>query len=163
LSGAAWVSLASGRAAEAERLLDRANISLSSAGPWFLALALYLRALLALQRDDPTTAILVLRESLGCILECRDNFALVYALTCFATAASSAGHDEWAARITGARDDVTERTGVTMADPLMEDLARQAAEKSRARIGAEAWDTACAAGHKTSVEALLKEINDVFA
>jgi predicted ATPase/DNA-binding XRE family transcriptional regulator len=163
LSGGAWVSLASGRAAEAERLLDRANISLSSAGPWFLALALYLRALLALQRNDPVTAILVLRESLGCILECRDNFALVYALTCFAASAAFAGHDEWAARITGARDDVTERTGVTMADPLMEDLARQAADTSRARLGPVAWDTACAAGHKTSVEALLSEINDVFA
>jgi len=163
LSGAAWVSLASGRGAEAERLLDRANISLSSAGPWFLALALYLRALLALQRNDPVTAILVLRESLGCILECRDNFALVYALTCFATSAASAGHDEWAARITGARDDVTERTGVTMADPLMEDLARRAAETSRARLGPEAWEAACAAGHKTSVEALLEEIDDVFA
>jgi len=161
LCGGAWVSLASGRPAEAERLLDRANISLSSAGPWFLALALYLRALLALQRNDPVTAIQVLRESLGCILECRDNFALVYALTCFAAAASSAGHDDWAARITGARDDVAERTGVTMADPMMAELATRAVDTSRARLGPETWDSACAAGHNTSVEALLEEIDEM--
>jgi predicted ATPase/DNA-binding XRE family transcriptional regulator len=162
LSGAAWVSLASGRAAEAERLLDRADLSLSSAGPWFLALSLYLRALLALQRNDPVTAIQVLRESLACILECRDNFALVYALTCFATSASAAGHDEWAARISGARDQVAERTGVTMADPLMEDLARRAVAISRARLGPDAYGAAWAAGHTLSVETLIEEIDDLL-
>jgi predicted ATPase/transcriptional regulator with XRE-family HTH domain len=162
-SGRAWVSLAEGRGAEAERLLERANASFSSAGPWFLALVLYLRALLALQRNEPVTAMMVLRESLGCILECRDNFALVYALACLAAAAAAAGHDDWAARISGVRDDVTDRTGVTMADPLMEDIVRRNREAARARIGAAAWDSASDEGRRAGVEALLGEIDRITA
>ena len=53
LSGMATVALATGDAAEAERLLDEATSVLRHAGPWFLTWALYVRAILAVRRGEP--------------------------------------------------------------------------------------------------------------
>ena len=74
------VALATGDAAQAERLLDEATSVLRHAGPWFLTWALYVRAILAVRRGNPDAAIALVRESLTRIRELHDKFAFVYAL-----------------------------------------------------------------------------------
>ena len=64
LTGMAAVALATGDPAEAERLLDEATSVLRHAGPWFLSLALYVRAILAVRRGNADEAIALVRESL---------------------------------------------------------------------------------------------------
>ena len=120
LSGMAVLALATGDAAHAERLLDEATSVLRDAGPWFLTWALYVRAVLAVRRASPNEAIALVRESLTRIRQLHDKFAFVYALVPLAAAAVLNGDDAWAARILGARDAVTERTGVTVVDKSVE-------------------------------------------
>ena len=122
LIGLASIALAAGAADSAERLLDEATAVLRDAGPWFLNLPLYIHAILAVQRGKPDAAIALVRESLACSRQLHDKFAFVYALVPLAAAASLRGDDEWAARILGARDAVTERTGATVADESMRGL-----------------------------------------
>ena len=102
--------------AAAERLLEEAASVLRDAGPWFLSLGLYMRAVLAVRRGNSDEAIALVRESLTRIRELHDKFAFVYALVPLAAAAALKGDDAWAARILGARDAVTERTGATVVD-----------------------------------------------
>ncbi len=162
LSGMASIALATGDAGEAERLLDEATSVLRHAGPWFLTWALYVRAILAVRRGNPDEAIAVVRESLTRIRELHDKFAFVYALVPLAAAAVSKGDDAWAARILGARDAVTARTGVTVVDKAVHDLRDHAERAVRTRLGPNRWARAYAAGRKTSIAALLKDIDAVL-
>jgi hypothetical protein len=73
--------------------------------------------------------------------------------------AVSAGDDAWAARIQGARDAVTERTGATVVDKSVHDLREQAERDVRARLGPDRWARAYAVGRTTCVDALLKDID----
>jgi hypothetical protein len=157
----AVVTLASGDADLAERLLDEATSVLRHAGPWFLTWALYVRAILAIRREEPGDAITLVRESLTRIRELHDRFAFVYALVPLAAAAVLKGDDAWAARILGARDTVTERTGVTVVDPSVRDLRDRAEREVRARLGPDRWAQAYAAGRSASLDALLKDIDRV--
>ena len=150
LTGMAAVALATGDAAQAERLLDEATSVLRHAGPWFLSWALYVRAILAVRRGNPDEAIALVRESLTHIRELHDKFAFVYALVPLAAAAVLKGDDAWAARILGARDAVTERTGATIVDKSVHDLQEQAEREARARLGPDRWARAYAAGRRTS-------------
>jgi ATP/maltotriose-dependent transcriptional regulator MalT len=159
LCGLAVVTLASGDADLAQRLLDEATSVLRHAGPWFLTWALYVRAILAVRRDEPGKAIALVRESLTRIRELHDKFAFVYALVPLAAAAVRTGDDAWAARILGARDAVTERTGVTVVDPSVRDLRDRAEREARARLGPDRWAQAHAAGRSTSIDAMLKDID----
>jgi transcriptional regulator with XRE-family HTH domain len=156
-----WVALATGDVGQAERLLDEAVSVLRHAGPWFLELTLYLRAILAVRRANPDGAIALVRESLMQIRELDDKFAFVYALVPLAAAAVLKGNDAWAARILGARDAVTERTGATVVDKSVHDLKEQAEQGVRERLGPDRWTRAYAAGRKTSIDALVKEIDSV--
>jgi hypothetical protein len=63
LSGMAEVALATGDAGQAELLVDEAASALRHAGPWFLSLSLYVRAVLAVRRGDPDQAIAWVHES----------------------------------------------------------------------------------------------------
>jgi predicted ATPase/DNA-binding XRE family transcriptional regulator len=159
LSGLAWVALATGADDEAERLLDEATSLLRHVGPWYLSLALYVRAILALRRDKPDEAIAVVRESLTQIRQLDDKFAFVGALRLLAVAAALKGDDAWAARILGARDRVIERTGTSFVDPSVHDLAERAERDARARLGPDRWARAHAAGRDTSIDSLLKDID----
>ena len=107
-------SIGDGDDDEAERLLDEATSLLRHVGPWYLSLALYVRAILALRRDKPDEAIAVVRESLTQIRQLDDKFAFVGALRLLAVAAALKGDDAWAARILGARDRVIEHTGTSL-------------------------------------------------
>ena len=159
LSGMAVLSLATGDVGEAESLLDQATAVLQNAGPWFLTWALYVRAVLAVRRGQADLAIALMRESLARVLELHDKFAFVYALVPLAAAAVLKGNDAWVARILGARDTVTERTGVTVSDKSVQDLRNHAERETRARLGPERFAIAYAAGRTDSIEALLNDID----
>jgi predicted ATPase/DNA-binding XRE family transcriptional regulator len=161
LSGMAVLALATGDVGEAERLLDEATSVLRHAGPWFLTWTLYARAILAVRHGNAEGAIALVRESLTRIRELHDKFAFVYALVPLAAAAVLRSDDEWAARILGARDAVTERTGVTVVDKSVQDLREQAERGVRARLGPVRWARAYAAGRRSSIDALLKYIERI--
>jgi predicted ATPase/DNA-binding XRE family transcriptional regulator len=162
LSGMAVLALATRDTDEAERLLDEATSVLRRAGPWFLTWALYARAILAVRRGKPDAAIALVRESLTRIRQLHDKFAFVYALVPLAAAAVLKGDDLWAARILGAREAVTERTGVTVVDRSVQDLRGQAEREARARLGPDRWTAAYTAGRSSSMDALLKDIDRVL-
>jgi ATP/maltotriose-dependent transcriptional regulator MalT len=147
--------------AQVERLLDAATLEVRNAGPWFLSAVGYLRAILAVRRGNADEAIVLMRESLNRIAELRDKFAFVYALVPLAAAAVLKGDDAWAARILGAREAVTERTGTTIVDPSVDDLREQAEREVRARLGPDQWARAYAAGRTMSIDALRKDIEGV--
>jgi predicted ATPase/DNA-binding XRE family transcriptional regulator len=163
LSGLAVLDLAAGAVADAERLLDDATRELRHAGPWFLTWALYARAILAVRGGDANGAIALVRESLTRIRELHDKFAFVYALVPLAAAAVLKGDDAWAARILGARDAVTERTGVTVVDTSVRDLRERAEREVRARLGPARWARSYAAGRRTSIDGLLSDIEAAMA
>ena len=161
LNGMAKVALEIGDAAEAECLLDEATSVLRHC-PWFLALVSYRRALLAVRRGNPDDAIALVRESLTLFRQLQDKFAIVYVMVPLAVAAVLKGDDLWAARILGARDAVTERTGATIVDKWVHALGEQAERDVRARLGPDRWARAHAAGRTTSIDALLKDIDSAL-
>jgi predicted ATPase len=162
LTGMAAVALATGDAAQAESLIEEATSALRHGAPLFLSLALYVRAILAVRCGNADQAIAVVRESLTHIRELHDTFAFVYALVPLAAAAVLKGDDEWAARILGTRDAVTERTGVTVVDEFVRDLRDRAEREVRARLGPDRWSRAYAAGRVTTIDSLIKEIDSVL-
>jgi hypothetical protein len=143
----------------AQRLLDDATLVLRDAGPWFRSLALYVRAILAVRQGNSNDALGFVRESLVDIRELHDKFAFVNSLVPLAAAAVLKGNDLWAARILGARNAVTERTGAMVVDRSADDLRDQAEREVRARLGASRWSRAYAAGRATSIDSLIKEID----
>jgi predicted ATPase len=163
MNGLAGVALATGDAAQAERLLDEATSVLRDCGPWFLLLTLYFHAILAVRRGNPDQAIALVRESLTWIRELHDKFEFVYATVPLAAAAVLKGDETWAARILGARDAVTETTGATVVDQSVRDLQDEAERKARARLGPDRWARAYAAGRKTTIDALLKDIDNALS
>ena len=161
LTGLAWVALATGDPGQAERLLDEATSVLRDAGPWFLSLVAYLRAILAVRRGDADEAIALIRDSLTRIRELKDHsLAFVGALVVLAAAAALKGDDTWVARILGAQDAVTDGTGVIVVDSSSRHLREQVERDSQARLGPERWALAYAAGRKASIDALIKDIDD---
>lgn len=155
LNGLAAIALLAGDVTQAEQLLDQANAVLRGAGPWFLTLGFDVRAMLALRRGEPDTAIVVLRECLTQIRDLRDSYAFVYALVPLFAAAALKGDDAWAARILGTLDAVAESTGVTVVDQSLVDLRRAAEPRLRSRLGQDRWTRAYAAGRLISIDALL--------
>lgn len=160
LNGMAKVALTVGDAAAAERLLDEAA-SVLRQSPWFLALVSYRRAILAVRRGDFDGAIALVRESLTLFRQLQDKFAVVYVMVPLAAAAALKGDDLWAARVLGARDAVTDRTGATIVDKWVHALGDQTEREVRARLGSDRWARAYAAGRMTSIDALLKDIERV--
>jgi hypothetical protein len=121
----------------------------------------YVRAILAVRRGSSDAAIALVRESLTRIRDLQDKFAFVYVLVPLAAAAALRGDDAWAARILGARDAVTERTGATVVDKSVHDLNEQAEREVRARLGPDRWARAYAAGRMASFDSLMNEIDSV--
>ena len=161
LNGMAKVALATGDDAEAERLLDEATSVLQRC-PWFLALALYRRAILAVRRGNVDETIALVRECLMLFRPLHDKYAIVYVTIPLAAAAVLKGDDAWAARILGARDAVTERTGASIADKWVRDMGERAEREARARLGPDRWARAYAAGRVTSMDSWIKEIDGVL-
>ena len=162
LTGMAAVVLAAGDSAHAERLLDEATSVLRHAAPWFLSWTLYLRAFLAVGRGNAHEAFALVRESLTYIRQLNDKFAFVYAMVPLAAAAALKGDNAWAARILGARDAVTESTGATVVDKSVDDLRERVEQDVRAHLGPDRWGRAYAAGRVTSIDSMIKEIDNVL-
>jgi len=161
LIGMSGVALESDDPDQAERLLDEATSVLRHAGPWFLSRALFVRAILAVGRENADDAIALVRESLTRIRDLQDKYAFIHALAPLAAAAALKGDYAWAARILGARDAVTERTGATVVVKPVHSLKERAEREVRSRLGPDQWALAYAAGRMTSIEALLKDIEGV--
>jgi predicted ATPase/DNA-binding XRE family transcriptional regulator len=159
LAGLAGATLATGDVSQAERLLDEATLVLPYAGPWFSSMAFYVRGILAVRRGKPDEAIALARENLTRIRALHDKFAFVYAVVPLAAAAALKGDDAWAARILGARDAVTERTGATVVDKFVHDLNEQSEREVRARLGPDRWARAYATGRSASIDSLMKDID----
>ena len=155
----AAVAFATGNNVETERLLDEATAMRGDVGPWFTFLALRVRAMLAVQRGSADEAIANIREGLAQIRRLQDKFAFVSALIPLAAAAALKGNDAWAARILGASDAVSERTGAAIADKSVEALRERTERDARVRLGPEKWATAYAAGRSASIDALIKDID----
>ena len=162
-SGLAWVALAMGDRNEAARLVDDATAALRLSGPWFLALGLYIRVVLALQRGNPDAVISLMRHSLARVLESQDRFGVVYGLVPLAAAAALKGDDAWVARILGTRDGITERTGCSLVDPMLRELGERTERVSRMRLGSERWTDAYAEGRKASIDRMLNDIDQALA
>jgi hypothetical protein len=144
---------------QAERLLDEATSVLQHAGPWFLSRALLVRAVLAVGRRSADDAIVLVRESLTRLRDLQDKYAFIHALVPLAAAAALKGDDPWAARILGARDAVTERTGTTVVVRPVHFLKERTEREVRSRLSPDRWARAYAAGRTASIDALLKDID----
>jgi tetratricopeptide (TPR) repeat protein len=158
LSGLAWIAQTTGDVSAAEHLLDEAAGDLHRAGPWFLSLSLYVRAILAVKRGDADAALAFARDSLTTIRDVHDRFASVYTMLPLAAAAVLAGDDAWAARILGARDGIIERAGARVDDPTLHELQDQVERGVRARLGPQRWAQAHAAGRVISIDGMLTDI-----
>jgi predicted ATPase/DNA-binding XRE family transcriptional regulator len=144
---------------QAEHLLDEATSVLRNAGPWFLARALLVRAILAVRRGAPDKAIGLVRQSLTHIRDLHDKYAFVHAAVPLAAAAALKGDDPWAARILGAGNVVTERTGAKIVIKPAHELSAKVERETRERLGAERWTRAYASGRGTSIDALIQDID----
>jgi len=145
---------------EAERLLERARLALRDVGPWFLSLVEYLAGTLAVRRGNPDDAIAEARRTLVRVRKLKDKFAFVHALIPLALAAALKGDQTRVARILGAQDVVTESTGLAIVDRPARVLREDVERDARARLGPDKWVRAYAAGRQTSIESLIKDIDD---
>jgi predicted ATPase/DNA-binding XRE family transcriptional regulator len=161
LTGMAAIVLAGGDAAGAERLLEEATSVLRYTAPWFLSWTLYLRAFVAVQRGNAEEAIALLRECLTHVRELRDKFAFVYAMVPLAAAAALKGDHVWAARILGAADSTSERTGAAVTDRAVLRLREEAERDARARLGLNRWSRSYSAGRVASIDTLINEIDSL--
>jgi predicted ATPase/DNA-binding XRE family transcriptional regulator len=162
LGGLAAVALATGDVQEADGLLIEATSVLRRAGPWFLTPVMYLRSILAVGRGNADEAIALLRESLAHIRELQDKFSFVYAMVALAAAAALKGDDARAARVLGAGDAVTERTGATVVDKSVQNIREQAERAVRARLGLARWAHAYTAGRSASIDALTQDVDGIL-
>jgi predicted ATPase/DNA-binding XRE family transcriptional regulator len=163
LAGMAGVAMTAGDFAEAERLLDEATAELRHTGPWFQTLSLNVRALFAVRRRQPDQAIVLVRESITLLREVQDKISFVHGMAILAAAARLTDDAAWVARISGAGDAVTERTGATVGDKAVDDLRREAEHHARAALGPARWEQAYAAGRTATIDALLKDIDRALA
>ena len=163
LAGLAGVAMTTGDFGQAERLLDEATSELQHTGPWFQTLSLNVRALFAVRRRQPDKAIVLVRESITLLRDVQDKISFVHGMAILASAAALTGDQAWVARILGAQDAVTERTGATVGDKAVDDLRRQAEHDARVHLGPNRWAQAYAAGRTTTIDALLQDIDRALA
>jgi ATP/maltotriose-dependent transcriptional regulator MalT len=159
LGGLAAVAFATGDNAAAEGLVDEAIAMRAGVGAWFTSVSRRVRAMLAVQRGNPDEAIAIVREGLVEIRKLQDKFSFVAALIPLAAAAALKGDDAWAARILGARDAVSERTGAAIVDKSVLQLNERTERDARVRLGPEKWARAYSAGRNASIDALIKDID----
>jgi len=159
LGGMAAVALATDDDAEAERFMDQAMALRADVGPWFSSVVLRVRAMWLVRRGSPDEAIAIVRECLGTIRKLQDKFAFVSALIPLAAAAVLKGDDAWAARILGAQDAVSERTGAAVVDHSVRQLRDRTEQRARVRLGPKKWASAHATGRSASIDSLIKDID----
>jgi len=159
LGGMASAALAARDLGATDRLVARSSALMAAAGPWCSLIVLYVRATLAVRRNEPDAAIACVKESLARIHAIHDTFALLFALAPLAAAAELKGEDAWAARIVGVRDSLTERTGATAVDDSMRDLWERVERDARGRLGQRRWTREYEAGRSASIESLMQQVD----
>jgi hypothetical protein len=142
----------------AEDLLADAVAELRDAGPWFLSLTRNLRALVAIRAGNADEAVSWVHDNLTALRDLGDKFVFVYALVPLSAAAALKGDDAWVARIVGLRDAVMESTGAVVVDRSTHDLRERGERTARARLGAEGWAAAYAAGRRDSLAGLMRDV-----
>jgi predicted ATPase/DNA-binding XRE family transcriptional regulator len=163
LIGMSAIPLETGDARHVEQLLDEATSFLRHSGPWFLARALMIRAILSVRLGAPDEAIGLVRQSLTHIRDLQDKYAFVHVVVPLAAAAVLKCDDAWAARTLGAGDAVSERTGVKVMFKPVRELRQQVEREARERLGAERWARAYAAGGQASIDSLLRDVNGALS
>ena len=158
LTGLARVAIAAGDVRGAEGLLADAVAELRDAGPWFLSLTRNLRALVAIRGGNADEAVSWVHDNLTALRDLGDKFVFVYALVPLSAAAALKGDDAWVARIVGLRDAVMESTGAVVVDRSTHDLRESGERTARARLGAEGWAAAYAAGRRDSLDGVMRDV-----
>jgi hypothetical protein len=159
LYGLARAAIAAGDVAAAEGLLAGAAAELRDAGPWFMSLTRNVRALVAVRGGDADRAIGWVHDNLAAVRDLGDKFVFVYALVPLSVAAALKGDDAWVARIVGLRDALMESTGaVVIVDQSTHALRESGERVARARLGAEGWAAAYAAGRRGSLDGLMRDV-----
>src|SRR5262249_60680571 len=104
-------------------------------------------------------AFAVARECLTLVRDLRDKFAFVYVMVPLAAAAVLNRDDAWAARILGAADAISERTGAAVTDGTVLHLRREAERQARARLGPHRWLRSHSGGRAISLDSFIKDID----
>ena len=117
---------------------------------------------LGIRRDgcpEARIASVSVRRRLAEIRTLQDKFAFVAVLIPLAAAAAIKDDQAWAARVLGASDAVSERTGAAIVDKSVQALRERTERAARARLGPEQWASAYAAGRSASIDSLIKDID----
>jgi predicted ATPase/DNA-binding XRE family transcriptional regulator len=144
-----------GELAEADRLLTGCEEEARRLqAPWGLALTLVTAGWVALQLGDHPRAGRLLRETLVILNPLGDHQIMLHALTFLANAASVKSRPHHAARLYGAADAITERTGGRTFPPYQESI-----DHCRAlavdQLGPAAFETLRAEGGALAPDELL--------
>ena len=158
LYGLANLALARGDDDEAMRLIAEGEAVSRETGNWnMLATCLDMQAISTrLDGDDVRTAEL-LRESVGIAGMLRDNFNAVYCATGLAGVAARQGRAERAARLFGAADALSEKTGAQVSWSLWRSLNELDLASTRAMLDSDAFAEAWARGRAMSLEEAVAE------
>lgn len=161
LYGLANLALARGDGDEALRLISQSEKISREAGNWnMLATCLDMQAMSTrLGGDDARTSEL-LRESVEIAGVLRDEYNFVFCATGLAGVASRDGRDERAARLFGAANAVSERTGAEVSWTAWRTLNERDLATTRERLGREMFDNAFAEGRAMTLEEGIAEALD---
>jgi predicted ATPase/DNA-binding NarL/FixJ family response regulator len=123
---------------------------------WSIAFALSILGRLAWLQGEYSRATQLQRESLALQRELDDRVGIADSLDVLAWVASAAGEPARAARLFGAAEAVRERSGAASLPVWRAEHERNLAAM-RAHLGAEAFETARAAGRSLTVEEAIEE------
>ena len=158
LYGLANLALARGDDDEAMRLIGEGEAISREVGNWnMLATCLDMQAMSTrLEGDDVRTAEL-LRESVGIAGMLRDDFNAVYCATGLAGVAARQGRAERAARLFGAADALSEKTGAQVSWSVWRSLNERDLASTHEMLDPEAFAEAWAWGRAMSLEEAVAE------
>ena len=158
LYGLANLALARGDRDWATALLGEGEALSREAGDWaMLATFLGTQAIAArLEGDDARTAEL-LRESIGIAGMLHDDYNVGFCAAGLASAAAGEGRAERAARLFGAADALSERTGAGVSWAVLRGLNERDLEDAREQIDAETFDADWAQGRAMTLEEAVAE------
>jgi hypothetical protein len=149
---------ARGRLAEASDVLAGVEAALREAGgPWGIAFALNMRAMLVQLSEGDAAAIPILRESIDLSRAIDDRVALLYGLVALA-GGLVADEPAAAATLFGAAEVLAETTGLALSNPSSIALYERQTADLAARLGSEEFERRWIEGRASDLEALMDEL-----
>jgi predicted ATPase/transcriptional regulator with XRE-family HTH domain len=157
LVGLAHAAIGSGKLADADLMLARAESELRQPGgaPWSLAVALSARGRVALLMGDSGRTAELVPEAVTILARLQDVWSMVQALTNLADAAFLRSDPQHAARLYGAVDALAERSGATVF-PVYREFSHHCRRAATARIGSGTFNTLHAEGAALPSEELVR-------